>query len=459
MATETKARRSRKKTEEPAVAEEVAFSDPNQNPAAETTEITVHQPPASSPAVMSEGTYALAMLSDDEFQSRLEVLKRGRDRVKVLQESLMIPGEDYGLIPNTPKPTLFKSGAEKLCQFYRLAARLEVEVTYGDNESTPPLAFSATCYLHLGSLDGPVVATGHGNANGWEKRYIRGGSKACPDCGATALIVGKYGKNAGGWYCFPKKGGCGKDFPKNDPAIVSQTDTKGAVTEAYDLANTLMKMAEKRAFVDATLRATATSGLFTQDVVEDPRDDEDTVVTEGGAVVDGSTGEVRGREDSGYYEKHGTNPNEQAVDDEQSRHDAAAAEHQRVAAETGAYVAKGEDVEKVLGRPDPLDEPEFRSSNVEGIGRGGVTDKPTDAQLNEISRLAKAIQVEGEAKPGLGPWKLADEISTVVGGGIDSTELPEDRGEAGKQVAAFLRTMDPNDVGNLITALRRMAEA
>lgn len=411
---------------------------------------------ASSPATLSEGTYALAMLSDEEFKSRMLVLKRGRDRVQVLQRELMVPEEDYGLIPNTPKPTLFKSGAEKLCQFYRLAAEMKVQRIDGDNETSPPLTFDAQCYLHLGDTDGPVVATGHGTANGWEKRYLRGGSKKCPKCEAVgSLIVAKFGKYPGGWHCFAKKGGCSTDFPKDDPEIASQTDTKGAVTDAHDLGNTLMKMAEKRAFVDATLRATATSGLFTQDVAEDPRDDEDTVVTSGGAVVDGSTGEVRGRQDVAMMEAVAPGADTLEAQDAAGDQDAAATAslNEMAAAGSAADPATGKiDADAI----DTKGEPEFRPSNVEGIGRGGVTEKATSAQIEEVKKLAREVPVEGQDKPGLGPWRLADEIAELFQGGIDSTTLPDDRGGAGREVATFLHTMSADDMGKLITHLRKM---
>ena len=44
-----------------------------------------------------------------------------KNRMGMLQtfvKELMIPGLDYGLIPGCPKPSLFKSGAEKLCDIY-----------------------------------------------------------------------------------------------------------------------------------------------------------------------------------------------------------------------------------------------------------------------------------------------------------------------------------------------------
>lgn len=202
---------------------------------------TVFQPPrpAGIPTDVA-GTFALASMTDDAFEERLLALKRGRDRIARIQRELMEPDVDYGLIPGTPKPTLFKPGAEKLAQIYGLAARVETTFVPGDGDLTPPLQYSAECFLHLGSFEGPIVGVGHGTANSWEKRYRRDADKACPNCGKTAIIKSKFEP---GWYCFPKKGGCGSKFAPNDEGITSQvSDPKGNATEAWDLDVTLLKM-------------------------------------------------------------------------------------------------------------------------------------------------------------------------------------------------------------------------
>ena len=47
----------------------------------------------------------------------------------------------------------------------------------------------------------------------------------CPECGEKAIIKSKeeYG---GGWYCFPKIGGCGKKFGKDEPRITGQLQSE-----------------------------------------------------------------------------------------------------------------------------------------------------------------------------------------------------------------------------------------
>jgi hypothetical protein len=216
------------------------------------------------PTQAQSGAIMLAQMSDQEFQARIAMLRRGQERVREIQKAIMEENVDYGRIPGTTKPTLLKPGAEKLCSFYGYVATFTSECIPGDGVHTPPIRYIVTCNLHAGSEDDPVIAAGLGAANSWEKRYrYRAGGRICPKCGAMAINKSKFD---GGWYCYDKKGGCGAKFTANDPEIVSQQLGDIENPDPYDIDNTLLKMAEKRAYIDATLRATATSGLFTQDV-------------------------------------------------------------------------------------------------------------------------------------------------------------------------------------------------
>jgi len=211
------------------------------------------------------GTFALASLTDDEFKTRLQALKRGRDRIATIQRELMDRDVDYGTIPGTPKPTLLKPGAEKLCDIYGLRADFLPVRVVGDGATAPHLAYQTRCELHLGTLDGPVVAVGYGSANSWERKHrYRRAERACPACGMVGALLKS--KRDPEWFCWTKKGGCGKTFKESDPRVVDQPLGDIENPDPWDLDTTLLKMAEKRAHVDATLRATAASGLFTQDI-------------------------------------------------------------------------------------------------------------------------------------------------------------------------------------------------
>ena len=240
-----------------------------------STDLMVIEGDAPSRAVTTlsdaAGTLALASMSDAEFGTRLASLRRGRDRIATIQRELMDPDVDYGTIPGTPKPTLLKPGAEKLCDWYGLRADFIPDRVIGDGVTAPTLAYQTRCELHLGTLDGPVVAVGYGSANSWERKHrYRRAERACPDCGVIgSLLRSKQGKAE--WFCWSKKGGCGKTFRLDDPRVMGQALGDVENPDPWDLDTTLLKMAEKRAHVDATLRGTASSGLFTQDVEDQVR--------------------------------------------------------------------------------------------------------------------------------------------------------------------------------------------
>lgn len=220
------------------------------------------------------GALAIADLTDVEFDRRLASLEQGRDRIARIQRALMVLDVDYGTIPGTPKPTLLKPGAEKLCFAYGLVADFDPRRMLGDGVTGPHLAYQTRCDLHLGSLDGPVVAVGYGSANSWERKHrYRSGERLCPACSKSGSIIKGKAEYGGGWLCFAKKGGCGAKFADKDPLILAQVVGDIENPDPWDLDTTLLKMAEKRAHVDATLRGTAASGLFTQDI-EDARPQE-----------------------------------------------------------------------------------------------------------------------------------------------------------------------------------------
>jgi hypothetical protein len=232
-----------------------------------TTDLARSETPTSLAMMTSGGMVELAQLPEAEFEHRITQLKEGMARVKRIHQELMDPEVDYGVIPGTDKPTLKQPGSEKLLLFYRFAPRFEVESKFGDGLDTPPISVVVHCFVHLGSHDGPIVNEGVGAATFWEKRYrYRRGERACPSCSATGTVIKGKEEFGGGWLCFAKKGGCGAKFGIDDPAITQQVVGDIENPDPFDLFNTLVKMAAKRAQVDATKRATGTSALYTQDI-------------------------------------------------------------------------------------------------------------------------------------------------------------------------------------------------
>jgi hypothetical protein len=182
--------------------------------------------------------------------------------IQEVMQAVMREGYHYGTIPGTDKPTLLKPGAEKLTMTFRLAPLLRVRARDLDNGHRE---YRVRCTLvHIPT--GHVYGEGVGLCSTLESRYrYRYADRICPQCARATIIKGKpeYG---GGWLCFQRKGGCGAKFGAQDASIISQEAGRMENRDLADTYNTVLKIAKKRALIDATLTATAASDIFTQDL-------------------------------------------------------------------------------------------------------------------------------------------------------------------------------------------------
>jgi hypothetical protein len=184
-----------------------------------------------------------------------------KERVLAIDEfykGVMQQGTDYDTIPGTPKPTLLQPGAQLLDAIFGLVAKFErLEGTTADYDRGF-FAYEIRCAL-VSKTTQEVMAEGIGSCNSMEGRYRWRESKPlCPTCGFDLRVS----RNADEWYCWKAKGGCGATYPL--PQF--KAGTKVENDDPYTLANTILKMAQKRAHVAATLNATGASRIFTQDV-------------------------------------------------------------------------------------------------------------------------------------------------------------------------------------------------
>lgn len=232
----------------------MGFTEEKEQPVSEQKAVTVQD----------QQTGVLMDYSPEYIQMQLAKVVHLMD--KVLQRGDDGNG-DYGVIPGTKKPTLFKPGAEKLCMMFRLAPRYRIEREYDG----PHLTVTAICELYHIPTDA-LMGSGIGLCSSKESKYAyRQQNKVCPACGKEAIIKGK-AEYGGGWFCFEKKGGCKAKFKDGDTSIESQKSGRAANEDIADQHNTVVKMACKRAYLDATLKATAASSIFTQD-----QDDSDEI--------------------------------------------------------------------------------------------------------------------------------------------------------------------------------------
>jgi len=190
-------------------------------------------------AMVVAGDFALApAITIEESERRLEAF-----RAFVARQ--MIKGEDYGVIPGTAKPTLFKPGAEKLCFFHGLSIEYECTSRLEDWDNGR-FAYTYLCSLR-DRRTGLVIAQCEGSANSLEKRYrwrYVPEFKATEEEKARAIRKERRRSKAGNEYIM----------------LVLEND------DPFSLVNTLQKMAQKRALIGATLHATRASGYFTQDI-------------------------------------------------------------------------------------------------------------------------------------------------------------------------------------------------
>lgn len=172
--------------------------------------------------------------------------KRRLVQLQSFVKSVMRRGEGYGRIPGTQKDCLYKFGAEQLAEIYGLAPDYVIEVATEDWE-TMFFYFRIRCILKRGDR---YVSAGLGSCNTREERY------AWRWVGEKYLPAGVDKKTL-----RSKRGKFGMSFRIPNEDIASQV-------------NTVLKMAKKRAFVDAVITATRSSGIFTQDLEDMPREDE-----------------------------------------------------------------------------------------------------------------------------------------------------------------------------------------
>lgn len=172
----------------------------------------------------------------------------------------MVVNVDYGTIPGTQKPTLLKPGAEKIAKLMGLHDHYEITDEMIDWDR-PLFSYTVRCTLFvMGSS--VAVSEGMGECNSYEDRY-------------RWRWVFESSLPAG----FDKMG-----------VVTRQINTRNGKAKQYrlpndepfSLKNTILKMAKKRALVDAALSAGRLSDLFTQDM-EDIR---------GGADIEGDFREV-----------------------------------------------------------------------------------------------------------------------------------------------------------------------
>lgn len=151
------------------------------------------------------GNNALSIIDSVDIQEVSGTISKITQFQKVVQSQLT-QNHDYGVIPGTPKPTLLKPGAEKIIMLLGLRSEFDIVDSTRDFDKGF-FQYQVKCKLYRGDM---LVTEGLGSCNNRERKYI-----------------------------------------KMDP---------------YTMDNTVLKMAKKRALVDAALLVGSLSDIFTQDL-------------------------------------------------------------------------------------------------------------------------------------------------------------------------------------------------
>ena len=152
-----------------------------------------------------ESPYNLAIIDTVEISQVQATMNKITQFQQVIQKTLH-QGHDFGIIPGTDKPTLLKPGAEKILMMMGLRSEFEIVDSTRDFEKGF-FQYQVRCRLLKGDM---VITEGLGACNTRERKYL-----------------------------------------KMDP---------------YTMDNTVLKMAKKRALVDAALLVASLSDVFTQDL-------------------------------------------------------------------------------------------------------------------------------------------------------------------------------------------------
>jgi hypothetical protein len=160
-------------------------------------------------AVTEREVTAISVIDSIDTNLVQRTMRKIADFQAVVQGALK-PGHDYGIIPGCDKPSLLKPGAEKINMLMGVATGYEI-MSKEEDFDKGFYAYNVRCFLSKGGM---VICEGVGSCNSKEKKYI-----------------------------------------SQDP---------------HSIANTILKMAKKRAYVDATLSLASLSDIFTQDIEDMP---------------------------------------------------------------------------------------------------------------------------------------------------------------------------------------------
>lgn len=207
-------------------------------------------------AVVEHAPQGLAT-RDRGYLSSQDVMAR-MTRILEIQKSVMKEKVHFGIIPGTPKPTLYKPGAEKLLVTFQIAA---VPIMVEDLSSADEVRYRVRVQ-GVSQVTGVVLGEAVGECSSSEEKYR--------------------------W----RKPVCDQEFdeaPEDRRRQVwkkynQQTyKAKQIRTSPADVANTILQMATKRGLIPMTRVVLACSDIFEQDLEDMPEELRESLLEHEGA--------------------------------------------------------------------------------------------------------------------------------------------------------------------------------
>jgi hypothetical protein len=195
-------------------------------------------------SAVPESSAALALVRGEEVRPTLARIKAEKQLVRHAMEDVMKKDMHYGTIPGTQKPTLYDAGATTILSLFHIALDPTVE-----DLSTPDQIRYRVCQAARHAPTGTMLGSAYGEASSNEEKYKwrRAVCKEEFDATPENRRRVKWAKGRDGVYSLNQ-----------------------VRTEPADIANTVLKMAAKRARVAATLQVTGASDVFAQDLEDLP---------------------------------------------------------------------------------------------------------------------------------------------------------------------------------------------
>lgn len=175
----------------------------------------------------------LTVLTERDIRENVNLIQR-------VMKAVMKRDVHFGIIPGCPKPSLFKPGAEKIASTFRIAVTSDVE----DLSTSDEKRYRVTCTAY--AVNGNKLGSSIGECSSSEEKY----RWRRPVCDAE-------------WEST-------EGDRRREKWLRDGTKIKQMRTEPSDLANTILQMADKRAYVAVVRKVTAASDVFTQDIEDLP---------------------------------------------------------------------------------------------------------------------------------------------------------------------------------------------